>query len=103
MSRFWMGNSFREATFQVLQKSPDEREDRMRQIETEIVRASEMREKVLQRIWDIRTGAARAQALEEYERQLAQYEKQKGKRQEVTITMPDKEFVTHRRSKAVGF
>jgi hypothetical protein len=65
--------------------TPYERRASHMEVQTEIVRASEMREKVFQRIWNIRTGEDRAQTQEQYERELARYEKQKGKRREITI------------------
>ncbi len=54
-------------------------------MKTEVVKASEMREKVFQRIWDIRTGEHRAEQRKQYEREAAAYLKAKGKRQEITI------------------
>lgn len=53
---------------------------------TEVVRASEMREKVFQRIWDIRTGQQRKDARAQYEKDLHAYEKKRGKREEVEIS-----------------
>jgi hypothetical protein len=52
----------------------------------EIVRASEMPEKVFQRIWDIRTGEERRRLKEQYARELKDYNKKRGRRPEVTFS-----------------
>lgn len=58
----------------------------MPMMSTEIVRASEMAEKVFQRIYDIRTLDDRNRQRVEYEADLKAYEKGRGKRQEIVIT-----------------